>query len=568
MQKMSKLSMIIWLPRVIFIICAMIFISKYFNYLYAVVPFPYDWEPTDGDHLNFAHRLAQGLPIYLSLNSGQVLSIYNPLFHSIVALIGGVNASLSFAREISLLFWLLTPLITLFYFKNKWGLFYAAIAAVLILLPAEPGMLIDIVHVNPNSLMAFIFLVSLLYATHCFDKKRTNWWNWLLIGALGSLCYLAKQQGLIAIAIITFYMFLRSLSFKIIALTLLGFFLLFLLSAFYFEFINSGEYLNMTLLEVSKLIDSNSHLARSRLFKFLFYAHPYFFVCILYSFYVFIYNRSNLKELSIWQVSFLLHIPFLLVVLGNGGGGPNYFLTLWISMILLCIDTVKKSKIFDRHILGMPKYILVLSLLGFWRATNYLNYPQMAFWLAVAISVIYLINQGSFYVSDIFYRYCNSKAKYNLIFSNIVLITLFMNANYGIKTASNEINNLNLPSPVLEKKMHDYYQSIKDLVANKPAVKILTNRNIGALVSNGVNIENEGSTMFAYAWNNAALFNRNLLLNHIRQQRFDFITTGIQEYPKEVRDEIAIYYRPLFTREVNLNLGILGPVTVFVPNNN
>ena len=113
--------------------------------------------------------------------------------------------------------------------------------------------------------------------------------------------------------------------------------------------------------------------------------------------------------------------------------------------------------------------------------------------------------------------------------------------------------------------MEDYYQSVSLLVANKPPLKILTNRNIGAFVSSNLNIENEGATMFSYAWGVPSAFNRGAILNAIRDQRFDLIATGLQDYPAEVNREIALHYQPALTKEVNLIFGQVGTVNVYVP---
>jgi hypothetical protein len=113
--------------------------------------------------------------------------------------------------------------------------------------------------------------------------------------------------------------------------------------------------------------------------------------------------------------------------------------------------------------------------------------------------------------------------------------------------------------------MQDYYQSVALLVADKPTLNILTHRNIGAFVASNLKIENEGCTMFGYAWNYPLIFNRNVVLNAIREEKFDLITTGLQEYPEEVKREIAIHYRTVLTKEVNLYFGKVGAVNVYAP---
>jgi len=86
MPRSKTVRAVIWLPRILFLAATAACLSFYLRYIASILTFPYQWEPTDGDHLNFAHRIAEGLPIYLPLKSGQVLSIYAPLYHTLIAI--------------------------------------------------------------------------------------------------------------------------------------------------------------------------------------------------------------------------------------------------------------------------------------------------------------------------------------------------------------------------------------------------------------------------------------------------------------------------------------------------
>lgn len=504
MPKITKFDIFIWLPRILFLAISAAFLCKYFTYLNAIVPFPYDWEPTDGDHLNFAHRLAQGLPIYLPLREGQVLSIYNPLYHGIVALLGGAHASLVFARTVSLIFWLLIPITLFLSFRKKWGWFYTTLATLLVLLPAEPSMLIDIVQLNPNSTMGFIFFFTMLYTNYCVGEHSEKWYEWLLLGSIAGLCYLAKQQGLIAIAITICFLFLQKISRQKIMLTIAGFSLIFIASSIYLEYMNSGEYLRATLFDLHKIMITSSSLSRARLTEFLFKANFFFIVCVGYSFYISMKQDKPFYKLSIWQISFIVHLPFLLAILGNGGGGPNYFLSMWITIVILCFDQIIVRK----------------------------------------------------------------SASSSKLTTHILLFGLLINSCIGIRTITKEIDAISLPTPKMEGMMQKYYQSVAGLVAGRTNLNILTHRNIGAFVTTDTKITNEGCTMFSYAWHFPSIFNRESILSQIKHKKFDLISTGLQEYPEEVQNEIIKNYRPALTKEVNLYFGKIGAATVFVPKGN
>lgn len=507
-HKIKIYNFLFWIISLVFFVIAFATIGQYLYYIGLIISFPYDWEPTDGDHLNFAHRLAQGLPIYLSITDGYVLSIYNPLYHGIIALLGGSHASLSFARSIALLFWLLIPLTVLLFNKNKWGYLYVILAAIFLLLPPEPWLLIDIVQVSPNSTMAFLFTLSLLYAAKCSEDKDAPWWNWILLGFIAALCFLAKQQGLIAVAIVVVFLLIRRIDIRKISIALLGFFFIFIFSAAYLEITNSGQYLRATFFDLNKIMITYRSIARSRLIDF--FKHNFaFIIVVLFSLFT---TRFQFNRISIWHISLILHIPFLFAILGNGGGGPNYFLTFWITIVMLSVEIIKKYK----EKLFAPDTIKE-------------NKPSLI-----------------------------------TIFPIFLLFALFINISIGAVEIHRQLNTM--PSPTkIESLMKDYYQSIGSLIATKPNARVLTNRNIGALISNNVNVENEGSTMFQYAWPHPKTFNRNLVLESIKEKKYDFIITGIQEYPDDIKQEIKINYKIALIKDENLIFGNIGPATVYIP---
>jgi len=487
-----------------------IFIGKYLNYINAILHFSYDWEPTDGDHLNFAHRLAKGLPIYMPLFSGKVLSIYNPLYHAFVAILGGQNASLIFARTISFTFWLAIPVISFFYIKKKSNSFYGIIVAIFIWLIPEPGMLIEVVQVSPNSTMPFFFLCTLLYAENCSEKKYDNWGSWFLLGMLISLTYLSKQQGIIAIPIVFLFLLMRRIKIKNLLFIIAGIFFVLVISTLYLEITNSGQFLRMTLFDLPKILHSSYRLALYRLF--LFFLHNLAFtICVLVSI------ITLYKKLSIWQISLICHIPFLLKILGNAGGGITYCLTLWITMVIISLNFIILKPVY--HFTSKSKY----------NKTYFLNCER-----------IFPLNM-------------------------FMLFLLCVNVSIGTISIYRDFNSISLPTAKLNYLMKNYYQAIDSLITTKENVKVLTNRNIGMLVQTSVNVENEGSSLFQYAWLSDIYFNRDTILTSIREKKYDFITTGIQDYPEEVKSEINKKYKIVFNYEINLMYGKTGFVYTYVP---
>ncbi len=51
----------------------------FFNYGITISDFPYDWEPTDGDHMNIVSRILKNLPIYSDWKTGIIVNLYPPV---------------------------------------------------------------------------------------------------------------------------------------------------------------------------------------------------------------------------------------------------------------------------------------------------------------------------------------------------------------------------------------------------------------------------------------------------------------------------------------------------------
>jgi hypothetical protein len=146
-----------------------------------------------------------------------------------------------------------------------------------------------------------------------------------------------------------------------------------------------------------------------------------------------------------------------------------------------------------------------------------------------------------------------------------MLFLLCVNVSIGTISIYRDFNSISLPTAKLNYLMKNYYHAIDSLITTKESVKVLTNRNIGMLVQASVNVENEGSSLFQYAWLSDIYFNRDTILTSIREKKYDFITNGIQDYPEEVKSEINKKYKIVFNYEINLMYGKTGFVYTYVP---
>jgi hypothetical protein len=554
--------------RLACLVGAIFFLLNYFLYLSEIVIFPFDWEPTDGDHLNFAHRIAGNLPIFLSIDQGQALSIYNPLYHSIVGFLGGEHSSLAFARSLAALFWFLVPISVFLFYKKTWGVVFALAAALLVAMPPEPDMLIDIVHVTPSSTLAILFLWSLLYSEKCIAQVNAGWFRWFVLGGLISLTFLAKQQGLIAAMVIGCFLFARQISLTNWLFVNLGGLAIVIPFITYFELANYGNYLNAVLFDVRDIMITSSQLSLKRLWDFLFVSNYLFTVVIFMSFVSLFAVRGYRKDVSIWQISFLLHIPFLLALLGNGGGGPNYFITFWITIVLLAVETARKSEEAPAVNFGIASAILfstIVLVTGILSdrldADNYIYNILTMFFGLLLLTVMVFRNLSSSESSALLLK---KNKNYGLYLSSALVFSLFVNVFSGAIPTFRDLSNLKSSVSAARELMSTHFFNVGALVVEKKPTSVLTNRNIGALVAAKVPVDNEGATMFSYGWLSER-FDKSIVLDKIRKREYDLISTGIQNYPVDVTKEIKANYILLLSSEANLYLGSRGIVEIYGP---
>jgi len=552
---------------------AILFLIRYAQNLSAILSFPYDWEPTDGDHLNFAHRLAQGLPIYLSMQGGEVLDIYNPLYHAIVALLGGQNAGLSFARSVAAIFWLLIPVSLFVYVRRQLDIFHGIIAAVIVTLTPMRGLLTDCVQVSPNSTMACFFLWSIICAERCVANSKSRWWNWLLAGMLPAACFMAKQQGIIAAGTIGVYFLARRVPFKKLMQVSLGFALFAGSFIIYLEIQNSGQYLTTAILNVSKIIVNDKAFAWERMIRFFCKDALALSCCVVLSL---LRTRGRLSQLSIWNVSMLLHVPFLLSILGNNGGGDNYFLTTWITMVVgslaLTRDLEKKADFSDMLYFLLALAALHLAAVGnlpldwvppekpgrvFWPSA--FSHKLLFWWTVLSIA-------GWWSIGWICRRKANGAVAPDRVWyrSEMILALVCLSASVSALRLHFDLCHMIEPTQELRDLMAEYYAAVNELARKTQDPKGLAIRNAGALVTQGVRVDSEAFTLFT-AWRFPQRFRRDTILDRIRERKYHLITTRPGQYPPSVRSAIEANYDVAFEKPINVVFGQVGRAVVYVP---
>lgn len=488
------------LKNLILLVFIFLFI-KLIKLIYFQTMWPHDWEPTDGDHLNFSQRLHENKAIYSNPEKGYVLSLYNPLFHMIIDYTTNGNASFLEARLIVLAYFLTYLSILLYFTSKNMNKIFKISLIFLIIFPPIPDLILDLIQITPTSLLGLMFLI-----TGLFVEKYHNSGKIIHIFVISVFCiftFLVKQQGIILIpTVFVFYLLKTNLRKYLITFT---FFIVIIYLAFLIIF-NSQLAENYNIFKATLVDPKNILITYWKLGVLRFLQSFIILLPLLILVYVSKFkNIKNLKKINFWELSVLLHAPFLLYILQNGAGGANYFFTFWISLVMVFIlyfndfETFKSNE--RNRLLSPATYFSVISLLIFSAAVNYhsierVKYPKDD----IAQNMTQMIDKISFYTKN---------------FTNCTA---------------------------------------------------LANRNIGVLLNSHCDITMEGSATFQSAWNSKNVLNKSFVLGKIKCKQYNIILTGIQHYPPEVEDLIEKNYNLVYSTEVNFYFGSTGLQSLYIPN--
>ena len=480
----------------------------YVKYIVRTSNYAFDWETSDGDHLNISKRIGEGKAIYFDLNSETYLSVYNPLYHYLLNFIGQGHQNLVLGRYLSLSLWLIVALfigiIATRKLGIKWGLFFVYC----ITFPPINRFNLEMLQLAPSSLLAITFLSGGLVSNKFMQERFSKKYLPPLI-IVSVLTYFSKQQGIILVLIILLYL----VYLKKFILSLYYFFPT-LIGMIYFGYLlnnqNQGNFWNSTVFNLQDILTSYWKLGTLRLLSFLILAFP---LVILSCYSIFITLREK-KSLNFWQFSFLLHLPFLLFTLRNGGGGLNYYATFLISIVMLLISyfAYKPENLSLKSIKMNSHRNLIKSFTG-------------------NISVFLLAS--------------------NFLFSSFVNAMTLTNYPY--------------PNIRIVENTFQFYK-MADRLTPTYNCEALSNRNANPFVVNGCNMDTEGAITFTYAWSYPLLFSKKYIMDNIVCQKYDVISEGIHDYPIDLKRLIVKYYVVAYSDEVHLHLGDSGIQTLYVPN--
>lgn len=487
----------------------------FFKYNIPIINFPYDWEPTDGDHLNIVARVMRGLPIYTDWEKGPLLNIYTPGYHYAVAgLSWFFGLGFPVARYLSFLsFWGIILILFVVIYRSSRGLpvffrmFVALASACSVFLMSSVGCFFTIVHVSPTTFFIFLGFLS-LFLLDIWDE--TGAWPLLLASGLcASLSFLTKQQGLFAVGSGFIFMLLRrkkvgdlvrySAAFLVPTCALVG----------YLEYSSQGNFINSTFIYLSTVIRNDPVLAKQRITQFLLQNWPWFL-----AFFAGLAAAISKRAVNVWHVSVAVNFVLLCKIVGNGGGGDYYFFPLWLTLVIVSWQ-----------------FIWELCLQGFGPDAR---------------------ESGSIDLK--------------LILGILMLVAFGRYGRIAVKSAMADFDHYRLVSSSILPVMDRYYAEIKKRLDAGQNRKVFPARTVGAFVAAGADIEYEFCTFAGYAWNSVSPHvNKGYFIDRVRSKSYSMITTGLQAFPSDMEQEIRKYYRVDAVLPVVLYYGRVGEVSIYVP---
>ena len=156
--------------------------------------------------------------------------------------------------------------------------------------------------------------------------------------------------------------------------------------------------------------------------------------------------------------------------------------------------------------------------------------------------------------------YLNSKKKTKGLLYILLSLSILLGQLMFVK----DVVKMNLPNKELKETMLNASERVDLLTKQGKRIEMLTNRNIGVFLDQRIDIENEGCSLFG-AWVHLENFKKSILLEKIRGQKYDYISTGFQPYPEDVQSAIDKYYKVIDSYPTNYYFGQIGIQSIYGP---
>lgn len=344
-------------------------VAIFLIFSYRLLAYPYEWAPSESDHIHYASRLLHGETIYKDNNTFPLLSMnYPPGYHILLAVaLKFLGPTLFAGRIVSIV--IAAALIFMIYTVVRRESDFKLLAAV---------MALSVLAYGPVSIwlamvrMETLYVLLALAGIYLISKHERGHTYTILAAVCLACSFFTKQPGLFALGAALLFLFARKEYRR--GFELLAVFLLLTIP------------LNMTINALTdgwyykQLFGLNTHRAfawwrKDFLLSFI-RVMPVFLAATCYE----ILQEIRERKLSIWTCYLLGSLSVALLIF-FGGTGENYFLPLFSAVLIMAglgfsrgYQTLKEHRNWAAFL-----YVLIaFQLIGLASSRAYLDGPTKA----------------------------------------------------------------------------------------------------------------------------------------------------------------------------------------------
>ncbi len=309
--------------RSVIILLLVFHVSVFLFHAFHLLAYPYDWEPSESDHIYYTTRILNGDTLYKDDDSFPLICMnYPPGYHLLLALPVKLFGATMFVGRMAAL--IISGILGILLYKSvtkETGLRFLGIAMAVSLFAYGPVSLwLAIVRVDAAYLA--LALAGIYFLSHHERGRRYI----LLASFCIAYSFFTKQQGLFAVGAGTLFLLVKK-KYRECVLFLVLFVAFTVPTNLILDYMTQGWY-NKHLFGFH-LHRELSWARKTYLLLFIF-ACPIFLAATCYE----IVHEWKTRRLTIWNAYFLASLPVALLIFFDGTA-DNYFLPMFSGLLIM-----------------------------------------------------------------------------------------------------------------------------------------------------------------------------------------------------------------------------------------
>lgn len=368
----------------IIIVLIIIGILSFLIYEFQLLSYPYDWEQTEGDHLNYASLISKGQPIYSDNNQLPMLFIlYPPGYHILYAsLIKIFGETLLIGRIISLLSIVLIILIIYWVIVSETNNKKLALISSGIFLSSKLIMS-QLPFGRVNALYISLTLLGIYLVWKMEKTNEYNWYYYLIISLIFMISIYTKQLAMIPFLLCIIYLLFKKPLTAIIITSLT--FIFSLLTLILLQYLTKGWFIN----NIITIPSAQSSYGFRFILGMVFFAFINCIILFILAIMSTIDSLRKSKKISIWTIYLFSGMMIIMLFGWNSGATEDYIAPFMIATII-CAAIFYNQLSINWKIIVIPfiilQIIIQISLFGIFYDNIDTKYKQNALYVANRIS--------------------------------------------------------------------------------------------------------------------------------------------------------------------------------------